>query len=113
MKRPLQDKTRPLDHGVLLTLPIEEDLVYLTGHFPNSPIMPGVVLLAWAEEYGRQHLDIGGTFAGVDNLKFHQVLRPGTSVDLALRYDPLKSKLYFTYSNPGVVYASGGILFSQ
>ena len=97
----------------MLSLPIEADLIYFSGHFPDSPILPGVVLLAWAEEYGRQYIDISARFAGVDNLKFHHVVKPGSTIDLQLRYDSPKNKLYFTYSNPGVVYASGGIIFSQ
>jgi len=113
MKRPLPHEIRTLEGSVVLNLPIERDLIYFTGHFPGSPILPGVVLLAWAEEYGRQYMDISGSFAGVDNLKFHQIVAPGNIVDLSLRYDSLKKKLYFSYSNPGVVYASGGIIFRQ
>ena len=113
MKRPLPNEIRPLEGGVVLSLPIEKDLIYFTGHFPGTPVLPGVVLLAWAEEFGRQYLDINGKFTGVDNLKFHQVVRPGTTIDLGLQYESLKRKLYFKYSSPGAVYATGGILFSQ
>jgi len=90
-----------------LHLTIPRDLVYFTGHFPGAPIVPGVVQIQWAIELARRYLGASGTFAGMDALKFQQVMRPGARVTLTLRWALSDGKLHFAYQSDGARYGSG------
>ncbi|MFJ2322337.1 AMP-binding protein [Pseudomonas sp. NPDC087817] len=93
-----------------LQLSVPPDLTYFSGHFPKAPVLPGVVQVEWALNLGRQLLKLSGPFAGMEVLKFQQLVRPGDEVQLHLRFDPERSKLYFAYRNDTATCSSGRIL---
>ncbi len=93
-----------------LQLSVPPDLVYFSGHFPKAPVLPGVVQVEWALNLGRQLLNLTGPFAGMEVLKFQQLVRPGDEIQLHLRFDPERSKLYFAYRNDTATCSSGRIL---
>ncbi|MNI93743.1 hypothetical protein D3C73_1517400 [compost metagenome] len=43
-------------------------------------------------------------------LKFQQLVRPGDEIQLHLRFDPARGKLYFAYRNETATCSSGRIL---
>ena len=65
---------------------------YFMGHFPEFPVMPGVVILeAMAQAAGilvfvtQQHKEAGEVlyfYAGIDNARFKQVVSPGDQLRL-------------------------------
>ncbi|KAE9648601.1 acyl-CoA synthetase family protein [Pseudomonas sp. PB106] len=93
-----------------LQLSVPADLAYFSGHFPKAPVLPGVVQVEWALNLGRQLLNLTGAFAGMEVLKFQQLVRPGDEIQLHLRFDPERSKLYFAYRNDTATCSSGRIL---
>ncbi|WNZ84771.1 AMP-binding protein [Pseudomonas sp. P108] len=93
-----------------LQLSVPPDLAYFSGHFPKAPVLPGVVQVEWALNLGRQLLNLTGTFAGMEVLKFQQLVRPGDEIQLHLRFDPERRKLYFAYRNDTATCSSGRIL---
>lgn len=93
-----------------LQLSVPPDLAYFSGHFPKAPVLPGVVQVEWALNLGRQLLNLNGAFAGMEVLKFQQLVRPGDEIQLHLRFDPERSKLYFAYRNDTATCSSGRIL---
>ncbi|CAN7717587.1 acyl-CoA synthetase family protein [Pseudomonas sp. LjRoot277] len=93
-----------------LQLAVPPDLAYFSGHFPQTPVLPGVVQVEWALMLGQQLMDLPAKFAGMEVLKFQQLVRPGDEVQLHLRFDPTRSKLYFTYRNETATCSSGRIL---
>lgn len=93
-----------------LQLSVPPDLAYFSGHFPKAPVLPGVVQVEWALNLGRQLLNLSGPFAGMEVLKFQQLVRPGDEIQLHLRFDPERSKLYFAYRNDTATCSSGRIL---
>jgi 3-hydroxymyristoyl/3-hydroxydecanoyl-(acyl carrier protein) dehydratase len=93
-----------------LQLSVPPDLAYFSGHFPKAPVLPGVVQVEWALNLGRQLLNPPGKFAGMEVLKFQQLVRPGDEVQLHLRFDPERGKLYFAYRNDTATCSSGRIL---
>ncbi len=66
-------------------LRIPTDLHYLRGHFPGTPIVPGVVLLKWALDLARQELAPAPVFQRLSGVKFMRVMPLDTDVDLHLR----------------------------
>ncbi|NUT73826.1 AMP-binding protein [Pseudomonas sp. C1C7] len=93
-----------------LQLAIPPDLAYFSGHFPKVPVLPGVVQVEWAMNLGQQLMNLPPKFAGMEVLKFQQLVRPGDEVQLHLRFDPSRGKLYFAYRNETATCSSGRIL---
>ena len=57
------------------------------GHFPNKPIMPGVLLLEAMAQVGgvamlypEEHRGKIALFGGMDNIKFKQIVQPGDTL---------------------------------
>ena len=93
-----------------VSLSIPPDLAYFSGHFPTSPVLPGVVQVDWAISLGQQLLDLPPRFAGMEVLKFQQLVRPGDTLELTLRFDPERSTLHFAYRNATAPCSSGRIV---
>lgn len=93
-----------------LVLGISEALDYFPGHFPSASILPGVVQINWAEQFGRQHFSLGA-FSKMESLKFQRVIRPGSNVSLSLRHDPDKSALHFCYESAEGIHSQGRLKF--
>ncbi len=93
-----------------LQLAIPPDLAYFSGHFPATPVLPGVVQVDWALALGQQLLELPGRFAGMEVLKFQQLVRPGDRIQLNLRFDAQRQKLYFAYFNDSAPCSSGRIV---
>lgn len=95
---------------VLLELTAPADLLYFDGHFDAAPILPGVVQLEWALHYGRQYFSLPPSFAGVNVLKFQQVVQPEQPVQLELVHDRATGNLNFRYLSSAGQHASGRIV---
>ncbi|MAB97260.1 MAG: AMP-binding protein, partial [Pseudomonadaceae bacterium] len=57
--------------------------------------------------------DLPPRFTGMEVLKFQQLMRPGDRVQLSLRFDANRSKLYFSFTNSNAPCSSGRILLAQ
>ncbi|MGY4492012.1 AMP-binding protein [Pseudomonas sp. TE3610] len=93
-----------------LQLGVPVDLAYFSGHFPVAPVLPGVVQVDWALALGQECLTLPPRFAGMEVLKFQQLVRPGDRLDLTLRFDAERGKLHFSYRQGGNPCSSGRIL---
>lgn len=96
-----------------LQLVVPPDLAYFSGHFPTAPVLPGVVQVDWALSLGRQLLDLPPRFVGMEVLKFQQLVRPGDDIQLHLRFDRERGKLYFAYRNDTAACSSGRIVLGE
>lgn len=106
-------ETQQDTHQLHLKLAVPADLACFTGHFPTTPILPGVVQIDWAMDLAAPLIPTGHRFAGMEVLKFQQLVRPGDEVALTLRFDAERSKLYFTYTNGEQACSSGRILLER
>lgn len=93
-----------------VSLRVPLDLACFSGHFPTAPILPGVVQVDWAQRLGHALLALPPRFAGMEVLKFQQLVRPGDTLDLALRFDEPRGKLHFAFTRAGAPCSSGRIL---
>ena len=96
-----------------LQLVVPPDLAYFSGHFPTAPVLPGVVQVDWALNLGRQLLDLPPRFVGMEVLKFQQLVRPGDEIQLHLRFDRERGKLYFAYRNDTAACSSGRVVLGE
>jgi len=100
------------DEGLQLELVVPLDLAHFTGHFPGTPILPGVVQIDWAITLGQRLMTLPPRFAGMEVLKFQQLVRPGDRISLTLRFDQERGKLHFAYRNGDAACSSGRILWA-
>lgn len=97
-----------------LELEVPLDLAHFSGHFPQTPVLPGVVQIDWAQQLARQLIEqLPPRFVGMEVLKFQQLVRPGDLLQLSLRFDATRGKLYFTFRNGDKACSSGRILLGQ
>ena len=62
-----------------------DDSPWFDGHFPGSPILPGIAQLAIIEEAVRRAGGDGGAISGVDRLRFKGMIRPGERMTVTAR----------------------------
>jgi 3-hydroxymyristoyl/3-hydroxydecanoyl-(acyl carrier protein) dehydratase len=90
------------DGQVTLDLGLPADLPCFLGHFPNFPVLAGVVQLDWAMRLGVAHLACGQPCATDFRVKFKRVIMPGNKLTLVLRQD-------FVYRNGDLVASEGRV----
>jgi 3-hydroxymyristoyl/3-hydroxydecanoyl-(acyl carrier protein) dehydratase len=113
MPLPPVTRRRQGEDGSGFILAIDAELPAFQGHFPGDPVVPGVVLVDWAIRLGQEAFGSQGTFAGLDQIKFLEPVRPGGEVELvvALERGDGGSRLRFQYRSGSGRMASGTVLF--
>jgi predicted hotdog family 3-hydroxylacyl-ACP dehydratase len=95
----------------VFTLAVDADLVGFQGHFPGHPVLPGVVQIHWAAGFGAEAFGPLGAFCGLAQVKFHQAIGPGRTVDLRLAFDPARGQLRFAFQDGLDLLSSGVVRF--
>jgi 3-hydroxymyristoyl/3-hydroxydecanoyl-(acyl carrier protein) dehydratase len=99
-------------NSVRVSLHLPAELEYFAGHFPECPLLPGVVQIGWAIGHGRKHFCLGAPMRRLTAVKFMRVIEPGANIALLLNYDAEASRLSFEYQENGVACSSGNIVFA-
>jgi 3-hydroxymyristoyl/3-hydroxydecanoyl-(acyl carrier protein) dehydratase len=95
----------------VFVIKVPEDLFYLQGHFPQQPILPGVIQIHWAMQLAASWLGVTPVFSGIEALKFHRVIRPLTPLKLTLKQAEETGKLHFSYLSDLGMHSQGRIVF--
>jgi len=91
-----------------LHLAVPLDLGYFSGHFPSTPVLPGVAQISWAQQLARAYIpELPAQFIAMEALKFQHLIRPGDRLHLTLRFDGEKGKLHFAFKNGDAPCSSG------
>jgi 3-hydroxymyristoyl/3-hydroxydecanoyl-(acyl carrier protein) dehydratase len=93
-------------HSLVLDLFVPERMSYFAGHFPDQPVLPGVVQVFWAERAARDCLGLTGAVS-IRSLKFKQMVLPNTALVLSLVANPGNGSVSFTYASDATQYSSG------
>jgi 3-hydroxymyristoyl/3-hydroxydecanoyl-(acyl carrier protein) dehydratase len=108
---PVLVEARHDDSTVHLELLVPDDLLYFRGHFPNFPVLPGIVQTHWAVSYARRYLRIGTADVIGVQVKFKRVIGPRMRVRLDLAYALDRRRLTFEYRDADMPCSSGAITF--
>lgn len=90
---------------------IDEDVHWFKGHFPDQPVLPGIAQTHWAAEFGCAAFAPEGTGITLENIKFSEVVLPGTECSLKIDFDRQTNRLSFKYSFADHLYSQGRIRF--
>lgn len=101
------------EHEARFVLSVPGKLACFEGHFRKAPILPGVVQVDWAMQLGQSCWPLPDTFSDLEVLKFQRVVMPLQLLQLSLRYDTGKQKLYFQLQSSKGTHASGRIVFKS
>ena len=87
----LLDEVVELEAGarVVARKRVRDDEWFLAGHFPGNPIMPGVLMVEALAQAGAvavlsepENLGKLVLFAGIDDVRFKRLVRPGDELEL-------------------------------
>ena len=101
---------RGLAHAEL-ELDVEPDLAAFEGHFPETPVLPGVILLDWVMRLANDAFGLQTACRQMEALKFHHVVQPGARLHLDLRWQAASGVLEFRYRDGERAHASGRLRF--
>ena len=104
------DSITESDQQIRFALRIPDTLNYFAGHFPQQPVLPGVVQVHWAGELAQRSFAAHG-FCEMKSVKFNSMILPGNTVTLSLDFQPEKSSVRFAYTDGDTVFSSGVLAF--
>ncbi len=110
-RRPVLIDVKVAQGHVDAELLVTPDLAGFSGHFPDFPILPGVVQLDWAVHYAQEYLHLAEPVLRVERLKFTCPISPNTALRLSLVYDEGKASVDFRFYR--VLDGMRELLFSQ
>ena len=97
-----------------LSLQLVPQLRVFDGHFPGTPVLPGVVQLDWAITFGRQAFPhMPPRFLRAEQLKFQLPVLPPVQLELTLEWKEAQRQLAFRYSSQAGTHSSGRLVFGE
>lgn len=111
----LLDEAEMKDEESIGRYKVRGDEVFLQGHFPGNPIVPGVILLEFLAQSAcvlmQDVLKPGDipVYTGLNNVKFRSPVRPGDIITANCRITRVKHPFYFAQ---GKVTADGRLCAS-
>jgi len=96
---------------VRLRIKVPKELSYFPDHFPEFPLLPGVVQIGWAEHFGKIFFPVTAPFSHMEVIKFGKMIHPNDELELSLEWREASGKLVFQYSRGAEPYSSGRLVY--
>lgn len=79
---------------------VREDEIFCQGHFPDNPIVPGVILCEIMAQSCALLMkeDLKGMtplYTGIDNLRFKNIVKPGDLCEITARLKSRRGPMFF------------------
>ena len=100
------------DTKSLYRLFVPRDLAYFHGHFPQLPILPGVVQIRWVLNLLQTEHGIS-QIKNLTSLKFNKPIFPGTDLELILEHKIEKQSFRFCFTTKQTSFSSGELLYTS
>ena len=100
-----------VQNGYAIALDIHAGIRWFEGHFPQQPVLAGIVQTHWAAELGKFLFPLGDNFVRIDNLKFLSLVLPGQQLTLVLEHLPENGALKFRYVHNELNFSEGKCVF--
>jgi len=94
-----------------MALEVPADLACFPDHFPNYPMLPGVLQIGWVIDAVRREFALDTAATRIIGLKFMQPIRPGVRVALNLQRTA-PSEVRFSYHCGETLCSSGRLQFA-
>ena len=98
----LVDRIEELEPGVRAVgiKNVTQNEPFFQGHFPDYPVMPGVLIIEAMAQVGAvgvmsggEHADKLALFAGIDGVRFRRQVVPGDVLNMEVEIDRLKGRV--------------------
>ena len=91
---------------------VDSEMDWFRGHFPGTPVLPGVVQLHWATLVACSIFSIDAPPRTVNRLKFQNVIVPPRAIELEVgQLD--RGRVPFAFRSLGVTHSSGVLRFDE
>ena len=95
----LVDWTEGDENGVRSTYHVTGEEWFLRGHFPNFPVVPGVVICEIMAQscsliLGEKLKGHTPFYAGLDKVRFKHMVRPGDTIEVVAKPIAIRGALY-------------------
>ncbi len=96
-----------------LQLSIPSNLEVFAGHFPEEPVLPGILQVHWAVALAEICFDrtLGDGFNAMKGIKFNSMVVPSSELRLSLKLQ--NSRLAFSYWQRDIKYSNGSLVFNE
>lgn len=120
----LVDRVLELESGTsaVAELDVTEAMFWVPGHFPEYPVMPGVLIVEALAQAGavallsvEENRGKIAFFAGIDKVRFKRQVRPGETLRLECRITKLRGPIGFGEARAtvdGQLACSGELMFA-
>lgn len=96
-------------HQVSLETTLSPDLPCFAGHFPDHPVLPGVIMMHWVMCWGQEYLGLQQPAQQLEAIKYQKIVQPEMTIQIDLHYHIDKHKLTFAVTHVGQPCSSGRI----
>ena len=90
------------EHSITCRKTFRDDEYFFQGHYPDFPLVPGVILCECAAQSGAillsslvESSDAVPVLTRMDGVKFKQMVRPGDTIEMQVKLDEVISNAYF------------------
>ena len=94
-----------------ICLDTQAELIWFPGHFPGTPVLPGIVQLHWAAIAAACLYGFDGAPQAINRLKFKKVVVPPRKLYLRLKVGK-PGEIQFTFTSGQHQHSLGTLLFS-